>query len=110
MVAGITLKEAIKAVGTDGRTQGQDLIAGLKVLGIKCSSKSVTYRNGAPERAILRYKGRSAAGPTDHWVVLWNGLIADPMWPGAVVAGIWIRESTRKHGNTGRFTSYVEIL
>jgi hypothetical protein len=96
MAAGITLAEAVRYVGTENGTYGTDLIRALRLLGVRCSSRSLRFskKRGDPVRAIVRV----SPGPRklSHWVLWWDGEVLDPA--GSPLPADWTA------------TSYVEIL
>lgn len=72
MIAGVSMEEAIQAVGTAGGTNTPDLIRGLRTLGIPCASgyTRISWRNPKPNFCIVRTHCDVCS--TTHWVV-WDG-------------------------------------
>lgn len=83
MLAGVSLDEAIEAVGTRAGTCGPALHKALKKFGIKTSKKSIrTKRNGIiPENCIARVRTKGSTGC--HWILIWNSGVYDPLKGGS---------------------------
>ena len=80
MVAGVSKKEAIKAVGTISATRMTQLIKGLQRLGVNCSDHSKRIKGGnKPEVAIILIKDTYFKNSGwSHYVVWFKGMYYDP--------------------------------
>ena len=83
MLAGISLKEAIAAVGKSGRTYGPDLYKALKKYRIRISKKSIrTSKNySIPENCIARFRKKDCA--ESHWGLIIKSFVYDPVKGGS---------------------------
>ena len=91
MVCGITLDAAVAAVGTTGRTRTKQLIAVLRLHGVKCGGR---LKLGLPQStAICKVTDDIDA----HWVVRHKGIFYDPATGCSVLPKHW------------RITSHLEI-
>lgn len=84
MVASVSLKRAIEAVGHGRSTHTRDLIRGLRALGVYCGDKLIRIsrcRPHFPPHAIIAIHRPAVRGErraAGHWMVSWNGKIIDP--------------------------------
>ncbi len=93
MAAGVTIEDAVKAVGHKERTKTLELALALRKLGVECDDRLRIRRNGDgyPPRCIVKV---SSGGKRNwHWVLMWDGKVYDPaslefsLWPWQKTAG-----------------------
>ncbi len=110
MVAGVSLRRAIAAVGvefTERGTETRQIVAGLRALGVRCSGRLRRVSRARPVLparclvAIIQYRpdADGERQPTrSHWMVSWDGQIYDPgeRWPEGFAG--W------------KITTYLEIM
>lgn len=103
MAAGVSLAEAIKAVGHD-KTRGTttaEVVRGLRALGLSCANRAKPVgrvRQVLPTRGLVAiHRPEGTKKPTRwHWLLTWDGRMYDP-------AGRW------PHYEGWRITSALEI-
>lgn len=106
MAAGVSLAEAVRAVGHEGGTYTRDIVAAFEKLGVPSASRCKVLSRTKPvppKRAILAIhqppkEGRRRKGKW-HWLLHWDGEILDP-------GGCWGTE----HYKDWRITSALEIF
>lgn len=87
MAAGIEIDDAIKLFGHRHGTHTKSVIRVLKKLGFDVSSRlqRVTPYQPIPQRSIckMRFRRRDGKGWKNgwHWVLLWDGVLYDPLGP-----------------------------
>lgn len=106
MAAGVSLSEAVKAVGHDGGTYTRDVVRAFEKLGVpsakRCRVLSRT-KPVLPKRAMLVIHRPAKEGRRRydnwHWLLHWDGEIFDP-------GGRWGTE----HYREWKITSALEIF
>lgn len=83
-IAGVSLEEAIAAVGHPRATATKDVIQGLRKLGLRCADRTRRISRARPEyppKALLVARKNGEA--RWHWLVVLDGVIYDPeqQWP-----------------------------
>jgi hypothetical protein len=122
MIAGVSVEEAIEAVGHDRRTRTKDLRRALEKLGMELGSdrllqvrhnKAFFDPKHTPKAALCKAvhfpmavskKLRGRCLRSFHWVVIYNGMVYDP-GPGYKLMGLseYVRDCMF-------ITSYIEVL
>lgn len=74
VIAGVSLEEAIKAVGHEKGTTSKELISGLKKLGVKCKSKSQRVRKGYTPKTAIFHISPSTKKWNWHWVAFHDNI------------------------------------
>lgn len=85
MIAGVSLKRAIEAVGHEHGTNTGEVVSALRTLGICCNDKLVRLsrrRPNIPQKAIVHICRSGVVTerrrPQSHWMVSLDGKILDP--------------------------------
>lgn len=97
MAAGVTLEEAIEAVGHRRKrgTLTREVVAGLRSFGLKCADRArkvSRIRPVFPKRAVLALRKpkpnpdgkKNYESGNWHWLLVWDGEVYDPSgltWP-----------------------------
>jgi hypothetical protein len=99
MLAGASVDEAIKIIGTDKGTNKQDLKKALDYYGIAYASKSTKYNPNIPlpELCIIRMMAEKPPNiKYGHWGIYYNGTYYDPEFgvlhecpPNAKIFQVW---------------------
>lgn len=99
-IAGVTLEEAIAAVGKTGLTRTRDILYGASRLGLKGAARMKRLGENWPEGTAMM---RVVNGRRSHWIV-WDGRkILDP------AAGTFRKLPRYLQEGEARITSYLEF-
>lgn len=102
--AGVTLDEAIQAVGHGHASRRGELVRAFEKFGIGAKTRTLQRCKNdplkAPENCLLHVLFHKRGEPFHgHWVLRWKGIIHDPCMPHAIC-----------YDANGRFTSYIELI
>ena len=96
MILGVTLGQAIKAVGHKNGTKTALLAKVLRESGAECGSRLIPFRShGIPTgfTGLVKLRWRNGGW---HWMVLWGGFVYDPDKSGPVPLGEWRAPSGKR--------------
>lgn len=82
MVAKTPIKEVEEVIGCKGAISSNQVIVGLKVLGVKCGSERLPISGKLPEKAIIIYEYKHAYKRIkgSHFIVKWGKKFYDPSY------------------------------